>query len=554
MRRGGNLPTRARSFSDGRTAGVGFTLIVPYGEHGSSRAERADVFDRHRIIVIELFHSPRLMDHGRGCAHALFARHRFNRRYRRFMLAVSRNRIAACCLLMAVGGWTCPAWTEAAWAQDDETTADTIPSQSFMTRSTLTGDWSGVRNDLLDAGILFGATYTNDILGNVSGGIHRGAIYEGRLELDADLDLEKIFGWRGAVFHASAFQIHGRGLSTRNLDNIMTVSSIEADPSTRLFTLWLEKTLFDEHLSLRLGQLAADDEFITSNTASLFLNGTFGWPALAGANLPSGGPAYPLAAPGARVSVAPLENLTVLAAVFSGDPAGPGTGDPQLRDGSGTRFSTGGGTFLIGETQYTINGGAGATGLPGTYKFGAWYHSGSFADQRLDTLGVSLASPTSSGVARMHRGNYGLYMIADQMIWREEGTDDHGLSLFFRIGGAPSDRNLLSFYADAGVAYKGLIPSRVDDILGLGFAYAGVSDAASSLDRDALVLSGSGVVRDHEAVIELNYQAQVAPWWSVQPDLQYVFHPGGRIANPLVTAGATIRGAALIGIRSTIKF
>jgi len=32
----------------------------------------------------------------------------------------------------------------------------------------------------------------------------------------------------------------------------------------------------------------------------------------------------------------------------------------------------------------------------GTYKIGAWFHSGRFADQRFDTAGQSLASPLSS--------------------------------------------------------------------------------------------------------------------------------------------------------------
>jgi carbohydrate-selective porin OprB len=34
-------------------------------------------------------------------------------------------------------------------------------------------------------------------------------------------------------------------------------------------------------------------------------------------------------------------------------------------------------------------------------------------------------------------------------------------------------------------------------------------------------------VRNSEAVIELMYQAQLKPWWMLQPDLQYVINPGG---------------------------
>jgi len=60
------------------------------------------------------------------------------------------------------------------------------------------------------------------------------------------------------------------------------------------------------------------------------------------------------------------------------------------------------------------------------------------------------------------------------------------------------------------------------------------------------------IVRDHEAVFELSYTAQIAPWWTVQPDIQYIVHPnGGQNSND-----PTVRldNAFVAGVRSTIKF
>ena len=37
-------------------------------------------------------------------------------------------------------------------------------------------------------------------------------------------------------------------------------------------------------------------------------------------------------------------------------------------------------------------------------------------------------------------------------------------------------------------------------------------------------------IRDYEIDMEATYQYVVAPWWQLQPDLQYVVHPGGNIA------------------------
>ena len=49
-------------------------------------------------------------------------------------------------------------------------------------------------NPLQKYGIKFAATYIGETLGNVSGGIKRGAVYEGRLNLAVDVDLQKLVG------------------------------------------------------------------------------------------------------------------------------------------------------------------------------------------------------------------------------------------------------------------------------------------------------------------------------------------------------------------------
>ena len=434
---------------------------------------------------------------------------------------------------------------------DQSRAAEDDAAQGLWQRQTLTGDWGGARTKLDDAGISFTSTYIGEALGNLSGGISRTSIYEGRLELTTELDLAKLMGWSGGTLHATAYQIHGRGLTSRTLDNLLDVSSIEARPTTRLFTLWLQQQLWSDTSSIRVGQIAADDEFIISDTAAIFVNATFGWPGWAAADLPSGGPAYPLATPGARLRFDPAENVTLLGAVFSGNPAGNGgPADPQLRDISGTTFSFSGGTLMIGEAQYRINQGEHAAGLPGTYKFGLWYHTGSFADLNLDRSGRSLASPASSGVPLRHRSDYAIYAIADQTVW--QGADQ-GLNLFLRIAGAPSDRNLISFYVDGGAAFSGLIAGRPDDKLGLAVGYARIGDAARDFDSNVAAFTGSGLVRDYETVLELTYQAQIAPWWILQPDLQVVFHPGGTVANPSSATPKPIGDAVVLGLRTVIK-
>jgi porin len=206
----------------------------------------------------------------------------------------------------------------------------------------------------LDAnGIRLCVNYTAEVLANLKGGLRIGPIYDGKLEGIVHADLQTLLGWPGATIHANILQIHGRGLSRYYLANLLTVSSIEALPSMRLQEVWLEQEI-GTWASLRIGQMAVDSEFLTSNYAGLFVNATFGWPAITAAALPSGGPAYPLSTPGAGIRInAPALPLTLLLALFNGDPAGSGDEDPQRLNRRGTNFRLDDPPLYIGEAQYT---------------------------------------------------------------------------------------------------------------------------------------------------------------------------------------------------------
>jgi porin len=226
--------------------------------------------------------------------------------------------------------------------------------QSLWEREKLTGEWAGARTALRDKGIEVGINYIAETLGVLSGGLQRGTAFEGRLDVTVDTDLEKLVGWSGAKTQVRAFQIHkGRTNAADLVGSIADPSNIDAVPTTRLFTAWFQQDL-GKNASIRIGQLAADDEFLVSTTAGGLINGTFGWASIMAANLPSGGPAYPLATPGVRLQINPAENFSILGAVFSGDPAGrcrldDPAANPQVCNRYGTTFSFDGGAFWIGE-------------------------------------------------------------------------------------------------------------------------------------------------------------------------------------------------------------
>ena len=427
-------------------------------------------------------------------------------------------------------------------------------SSSLWGRANLLPDPGGARAALVARGVTFSLSETSEVFGNVAGGTRQGLVYEGLTQFGLGLDTEKAFGLSGGTLNVTGLQIHGRGLSLNNLDNnLNTVSSLEAQRGTLLFELWYEQALFDKKLQIRVGQLAADQEFMVSQYASLFLNHTFGWPTLPSTDLPSGGPAYPLATPGVRLRWVPRTDLTFLAAVLNGDPAGPGPGTPQDRDPSGTAFRLNDGVLVIGEAQYAVNQGDGATGLPGTYKFGFWYLDAVTNDERRAGSGALLATLPANTMGRTRRGDWSLYAVADQLLWRPAGTSDGGIGMFTRLMGAPGDRNLVNVYADAGVTWKGLIPGRDADTAGLGAGYARISDTAAQRDSDAALLSPGMPIRRSETVLELTYQAQIAPWWQVQPSAQYVFDLNGGVRNP-ANPQRRLGDAAVFGLRTLVTF
>ena len=422
-----------------------------------------------------------------------------------------------------------------AWWDDVE---NGRPVPSIASSLPHNGDPGGLRKRLAERGIVYGLEYTNDVLSNVRGGTRTGTIDHGKLHGILTADLQKLMGLTGLSFFANVFQIHNTGRMRRDyVGGLNTIAAIEAVPTTRLSELWLEQKLFDGKASVRFGQLAADAEFFFSELSTLFLQSD--WPTIAAVNLPSGGAAYPLSTPGVRLKFDPTKEISLLLAVLNGDPAGPGPGDEQLRNRYGLDFRVKDPPFIIGEAQWSINQGKHDTGLARVLKLGAWTHVGKFSDQRLANDGSLLANPLGSGVPLQHRGNNGLYAVIDQQLYRlRNGGPDSGISVFSRMSISPSDRNLVSAYIDGGIVFAGLVPGRPDDKFGASAIYARFSDKARAFDLDTVALTGVQTpIRDFEANLELTYQAQVVPGWTLQPVLTRVWHPSGDASRNALVAG-----------------
>nr|WP_186042135.1 carbohydrate porin [Burkholderia gladioli] len=426
-------------------------------------------------------------------------------------------------------------------------------------RAALFGDMGGLRPALDTLGITLALQETSEYFRNASGGTQRIGAYDGLTQGTLSVDSGKLFGLAGGTFNVSALQIHGSNLSARALGAQQAVSGVEANAGTRLWELWYGQQFAGGAADLRIGQQSLDQEFMLSQYASSFANATFGWPVLPSVDMPGGGPAYPLSSLGARLKLKPSPAITVLAGVFDGYPGGSAQNDAQQGNAHGTRFNLHDGALWIGELQYALNQAQGEapdarpSGLPGTYRLGFWYLSGRFDDPRQDSSGLPLDSPASNGIARTHRGNYGAYAVADQMVWRSTGNAARSLGVFTRVMGAPDDRNSVSFSAQAGIALKAPFDGRDNDTAGLAIGYTN-----ATLNVDAAAGAALGIAsakRINETVFEATYQYQVAPWWMLQGDLQYIVRPSGGYYLPANGGSARRIGNEVVaGLRTVVNF
>ncbi|MFT3730458.1 MAG: carbohydrate porin [Hyphomicrobium sp.] len=378
--------------------------------------------------------------------------------------------------------------------------------------------FDAARASLAASGIKYGLNYTGEYYDVTSGGLSRGSTYNGLIEVYTDLDLEKLLGWKGATIHANAFYVHGDG-PTNKTGSIFAVSNLEGFETVRLDELWLEQSLLDDKLKVKLGSIAADTIFFISDTAAVFLNGTFGWPGILASNTIQGGPGYPLTSMGAVVTYTPNDSLTLIGAVFNGSPADPFAEDAQKSNRHGTDFRFGDGELMLLEGAYKYN-----IGYEGTVKVGGW-------KQFNAPDGYYVDFKSGNGV----NSDYGIYGIIDQTIFKS--GEDKSVSVFGRISGSPTAQSPMDFYFDTGILFSGFVPGRAKDTFGAAFGYGQISDDLVNTDPSEL--------KTYESVVELNYVAEIRNGISLSPDFQYFWNPG---------AVTDVNHAAVWGARLKVSY
>ncbi len=359
-------------------------------------------------------------------------------------------------------------------------------------------------------GITAEYVYTGEVFSLAHGGLKTkdATKYRGNLDLVLNADTTAMDLWEGGRFFAYGNAYHGQSLTTNYVGDAQFFSNIDSTPRDAneflLMEYWYEHSFADGDILVKVGKQDSNADFAFSDLGGDFINSSFGFsPTIL---LPSW--------PNPAIGVATFLNLTDLLhyklGVYDGSPSlGAFTGGRSGFDSLGS-----GGVITMQEVSLTPQLGAQGE-LPGTYKAGSWIHSDEF-----DNL--------ATGVGTVN-GNHGYWFNIDQMLWiePESGDEPQGLGFFAQYGWSPSDRNAVDRYHGVGMTYRGLVPQRDIDLVGVGLASAHFSAAGTN----------------REEAVEVFYKAQITDWFTIQPDMIYIANPSG-INND----------AFIVGLRSEIVF
>jgi len=377
---------------------------------------------------------------------------------------------------------------------------------------------------LADHGVYLNARNLSEELGNVTGGVTRGGLFEGYTALGFDLDMNRIAGIPGGAVHFLAADLQGQSFAAYSgssyLNNRIFAGS---GPAFRLNELSYEQSLFDRRVNLRLGRVPAYTQFDGSELYCTFITSLCRTPAAY--TFDRGYPPYLTASWAAVAQIRLSGPFYANIGVYEDEPILSTTSHHDFpgRDW-GLNYATGatipaqlGYRTTIKEDPY-----------PRAFSVGGFYDTGRYADPLLNTNGRNRIQ--FGGMPRMDTGSSLFYVQAQQMVYRPDSSD-RGLTLFGGANWATSGEPNVERMVFAGAYDKGLFPSRPNDTLGVSVSLLNVNPRITERVNSTLAKSGGGQASRAEIGFEVNYGVAIAPGLTVKPFMQYISHPDQAIAS-----------------------
>ena len=384
----------------------------------------------------------------------------------------------------------------------------------IMQRDTLTGNWDGLQDQLIDKGIKLDLEFTEYYQGMFSGDGNDDFEFGGRADILGSFDTAKLGLWDGGGLHAHLTYRFGDLPAFRGgaLWPVSTGSILPLGEEDNLAatSLYLSQRIGDS-TSMLIGKinavdLLAGDPFFGGWGNHRFMNLTFVAP-------PSG--VVPPVIMGAVINyrIAPY-TLTFM--VF--DPLDR-TGDYWPND----LFSEGVNLSLGGTWAGKVFGRPSSIGLTGTYSTEDKIHLGDIA------LPPDMQTKTKDG-------SYNISVSISHLLLESDTHPGKGLGIYGKAAITDGNPNPIKKSFIGGFAGHRLVTARPDDVFGIGYFYYDFSDDLKSALQPLLNF-------DQEQGLEVFYNFAVTPWFRVSADLQWI--------QP---ASADNDNAWIGGLRANIRF
>ena len=336
----------------------------------------------------------------------------------------------------------------------------------------------------------FEASLTQDVASNMAGGMKTGQAQLGLINLDMALHTNSLNLWENGMLRVHIQNTYGQLPTEKLIGDMQVFSNIENGTYTYLYQFWYKHNI--GNFSILAGKHDLNEVFFASEFAGAYVNSSFGIMPIASLNVPVS--IFPMTTLGIVANYEFNETYSIYAGMYNGVP-GPLT---QSNFGTNLNLNFNNGQFYVGEFHIHNK----IAGKQGTYKIGAFHHSGDF---------TSLNDPTNK-----QNGASGVYFIADQMILGSMDSPNGGLGMLLQGGYSPDKSSINDFYLAYGLNYHKLFTET--DKIGLAVAHASANNMLTEKSQTSYTSC--------ETAIELTYKHQIASQLVVQPDLQYIIHPG----------------------------
>ncbi len=395
----------------------------------------------------------------------------------------------------------------------------------------MTGDWGGLRTELLEKGYDFQFSYQSESATNLSGGYDddHTARYTDQFNMGGMFDLQKILGWEKANFQLLITERSGRDITNDRLADPRTGSigsstqEIYGRGQTwRITTMAYQQKFFDDVLDIKVGRLPIGSDF--DSTGCVFQNN-----ALCGGLVGHGSTVWynsPVGQWGGRVKVNFTPQIYAQVGVYEYNPS-------LLESNNGFKLNTAGrvGNTYVSEVGWTPS--LGEHGMAGKYMVGGYWNSADAKDVLEDRHGNP--RQISGQDADQLDGRYGMYAYARQQVTTVGGDNKRGLSLFAHYAQYDKRSSTLDWQAQVGAIYAGPFDARPQDSMAIGFSEMHVNPALTKnqrLHNETRNLTNYDnpayqPIQHAEYAAEIHYDFKLTPWLMVRPNLQYLANPGG---------------------------